>query len=164
MTVLIEEETEVIFPFDYKKLAEEIVETVIEAENFPYEAEVSLLLVSIETIQEINREYRKIDSATDVLSFPMVNYEFPGDFSKLEEQEDNFNPDTGEALLGDIVLCVDKVKEQATNFGHSEKREYAFLIMHSMLHLFGYDHMTKEEAVVMEEKQKKILNQMGILR
>ena len=150
MTVLIEEETEVIFPFDYKKLAEEIVETVIEAENFPYEAEVSLLLVSIETIQEINREYRKIDSATDVLSFPMVNYEFPGDFSKLEEQEDNFNPDTGEALLGDIVLCVDKVKEQATNFGHSEKREYAFLIMHSMLHLFGYDHMTKEEAVVMD--------------
>lgn len=164
MTVLIEEETEVIFPFDYKKLAEEIVETAIEAENFPYEAEVSLLLVSIETIQEINREYRRIDSATDVLSFPMVNYEFPGDFSKLEEQEDNFNPDTGEALLGDIVLCVDKVKEQATNFGHSEKREYAFLIMHSMLHLFGYDHMTKEEAVVMEEKQKKILNQMGILR
>ncbi|MFG6384638.1 MAG: rRNA maturation RNase YbeY [Lachnospiraceae bacterium] len=164
MTVLIEEETEVIFPFDYKKLAEEIVETAIEAENFPYEAEVSLLLVSIETIQELNREYRKIDSATDVLSFPMVNYEFPGDFSKLEEQEDNFNPDTGEALLGDIVLCVDKVKEQATNFGHSEKREYAFLIMHSMLHLFGYDHMTKEEAVVMEEKQKKILNQMGILR
>ncbi len=164
MTVLIEEETEVIFPFDYKKLAEEIVETAIEADNFPYEAEVSLLLVSIETIQEINREYRRIDSATDVLSFPMVNYEFPGDFSKLEEQEDNFNPDTGEALLGDIVLCVDKVKEQATNFGHSEKREYAFLIMHSMLHLFGYDHMTKEEAVVMEEKQKKILNQMGILR
>lgn len=164
MTVLIEEETEVIFPFDYKKLAEEIVETAIEAENFPYEAEVSLLLVSIETIQEINREHRKIDSSTDVLSFPMVNYEFPGDFTKLEQQEDNFNPDTGEALLGDIVLCVDKVKEQATSFGHSEKREYAFLILHSMLHLFGYDHMTKEEALVMEEKQKKILNQMGILR
>lgn len=164
MTVLIEEETQVVFSFDYKKLAEEVVEAAIEAEKFPYEAEVSLLLVSPETIQEINQEHRKIDNVTDVLSFPMVNYELAGDFTKLEQEEENFNLDTGEVLLGDIVLCVDKVKEQATNFGHSEKREYAFLILHSMLHLFGYDHMTKEEAIIMEEKQKKILNQMGILR
>lgn len=82
----------------------------------------------------------------------------------MEQEEDNFNPDTEEALLGDIVLCVDRVKEQAKQFGHSEKREYAFLILHSMLHLFGYDHMTQEEAAVMEEKQNKILNQMGIYR
>ncbi len=82
----------------------------------------------------------------------------------MEQEEDNFNPDTEEALLGDIVLCVDRVKEQAKQFGHSEKREYAFLILHSMLHLFGYDHMTQEDAAVMEEKQNKILNQMGIYR
>ena len=82
----------------------------------------------------------------------------------MEQEEDNFNPDTEEALLGDIVLCVERVKEQAKQFGHSEKREYAFLILHSMLHLFGYDHMTQEESAVMEEKQNKILNQMGIYR
>ena len=67
-------------------------------------------------------------------------------------------------MLGDIVLCVDKVKEQAKEFGHSEEREYAFLILHSMLHLFGYDHMTEDEAAIMEGKQRKILDQMRILR
>lgn len=164
MTLTMEEEVEVSFAFDYKKLAEEVVEAALEAEQFPFEAEVSLLLVSMEEIQEINREHRQIDCPTDVLSFPMIEYEKPGDFSEIEQDEDNFNPDTGEALLGDIVLCVDKVKEQAESFGHSEKREYAFLILHSMLHLFGYDHMTPEEAGVMEEKQRNILDQMGILR
>lgn len=164
MTVTIEEEVEVSFPFDYRKLAEEVIEAAIETEEFPFEAEVNLLLVSREEIQEINREHRQIDRPTDVLSFPMIVYGAPGDFNGVEQEEDNFNPDTGEALLGDIVLCVEKVKEQAESFGHSEKREYAFLLLHSMLHLFGYDHMTKEDAAVMEEKQTYILNQMGILR
>lgn len=164
MTVLIEEEADVAFPFDYKKLAKEVIEAAIKAEKFPYEAEVSLLLVSAETIQEINQKYRGIDAPTDVLSFPMIDYEVSGDFTKIAQEEDNFNPDTREVLLGDIVLCIEKVKEQAVSFGHSEKREYAFLILHSMLHLFGYDHMVKEEAAVMEEKQEQILRQMDILR
>ncbi len=164
MTLILEEEAEFSVVFDYKILAREVAEAAIEAEKFPFEAEISLLLVSQETIQEINREHRQINAPTDVLSFPLINYESPGDFSHLEENGDNFNPDTGEALLGDIVLCTDKVKEQAERFGHSEKREYAFLILHSMLHLFGYDHMTPEEAAVMEEKQNSILVQMGILR
>lgn len=164
MTVNIEEEVEVSFPFDHRKLAEEVIKAAIETEEFPFEAEVNLLLVSREEIQQINREHRQIDRPTDVLSFPMIAYGTPGDFTEIDQEEDNFNPDTGEALLGDIVLCIDKVKEQAESFGHSEKREYAFLLLHSMLHLFGYDHMTKEEAAVMEEKQTYILNQMGILR
>lgn len=164
MTLILEEETEVSFDFDYQGLAREVIEAAIETENFPYEAEVSLLFVSKEEIQAVNREHRKVDAPTDVLSFPLISYEIPGDFSHLEDDQDNFNSDTGEALLGDIVLCTDKVKEQAQCFGHSEKREYAFLILHSMLHLFGYDHMTQEEASVMEKKQNKILVQMGILR
>lgn len=164
MTLILEEETKVSFPFDHKKLAEEVIKAALEAESFPFEAEVSLLLVSLEEIGYFNREYRGIDAPTDVLSFPMIAYEEPGNFASLEQEEDNFNPDTGEALLGDIVLCVDKVQAQAEEFGHSQKREYAFLILHSMLHLFGYDHMTQEEAAVMEEKQKNILDQMGILR
>ena len=164
MTINIEKEVEVSFPFDYKELAEEVVLAALDAEDFPFEAEIGLLLVSLKGIQEINFQQRNLDKPTDVLSFPMIAYERPGDFASIEQEEDNFNPDTGEAMLGDIVLCVDKVKEQAERFGHSEMREFSFLILHSMLHLFGYDHMTKEEAGEMEEKQRKILDQMGIFR
>ena len=164
MTLIIEEETEVFFTFDYQTVAEEVIQAAIDAENFPFEAEISLLMVSVEEIQEINCAHRQIDAPTDVLSFPMIDYRIAGDFSNLEQEEDNFNPDTGEALLGDIVLCTDKVNEQAKSYGHSEKREFAFLILHSMLHLFGYDHMTPEDATVMERKQEAILAQMGIGR
>ena len=165
MTITIETETEVKFPFDYETLANKVILYTIEREAFPYEAEINLTLVDEETIREINREYREIDQATDVLSFPMLSYEEAGDFSHLEEEEaDNFNPDTGEILLGDIIICVPKVYAQAEEYGHEVQREFAFLIVHSMLHLFGYDHMEPEEAAYMENKQREILNEMKILR
>lgn len=165
MSLYIETETEVSFSFDWEKLAEEVINFSMEHEAFPYEAEVNLTLTDNEGIHEINQSYRQIDRPTDVLSFPMLSYEKAGDFSKLEEDyDDNFNPDTGEIMLGDIVISVDKVREQAESYGHSEKREFAFLIVHSMLHLFGYDHMTPEEAAVMEAKQNEILNEMNIFR
>jgi probable rRNA maturation factor len=165
MSFYLEEECGVPFEFDYVALAEKVVSFCLEHEQFPYEAEVNLTLTDNEGIQSINSEYRQIDRPTDVLSFPMLSYEAPGNFSfLLEEQEDDFNPDTGEALLGDIVISVDKVKEQAESFGHSEEREFAFLITHSMLHLFGYDHMEPEDAGIMEEKQRQILEELQILR
>lgn len=165
MSLNIEKEAEVSFDFDYEKLAEEVIAFTIGHEEFPYEAEVNLTLTDNDGIHEVNRMYREIDLPTDVLSFPMLSYEYAGDFSALEEDyEDNFNPDTGEIVLGDIVISVDRVKEQAASYGHSERREYAFLIVHSMLHLFGYDHMTPEEAALMEAKQNEILNEMHILR
>lgn len=165
MSLYIETETEVPFSFDWEKLAEEVIDFSMEQEGFPYEAEVNLTLTDNAGIHEINKSYREIDRPTDVLSFPMLSYEKAGDFSKLEEDyDDNFNPDTGEIMLGDIIISVDKVREQAESYGHSEKREFAFLIVHSMLHLFGYDHMTPEEAAVMESKQNEILNKMNILR
>ncbi len=165
MSLNLEVEVDVPFTFDYEALAGEVVAFTIDHEGFPYEAEVNLTLTDNEGIHEINRMYRQIDAPTDVLSFPMLSYESAGDFSKLEDDyDDNFNPDTGEIMLGDIIISVDKVKEQAKSYGHSEKREYAFLILHSMLHLFGYDHMTPEEAAIMEGKQTEILNEMNILR
>ncbi len=164
MTVSLEEEVEVPFSFEYRRLAEEVVRAAADQEGFPYEAEVGIFLVSPEEIRRMNREYRQVDRVTDVLSFPMISYGSPGDFSKVGEDGDNFNPDTGEALLGDIVLCVDKVREQAKSYGHGEEREYAFLILHSMLHLFGYDHMEEGEAAQMEERQRTILEKMGIGR
>ena len=144
MSLNLEVEVDVPFTFDYEALAGEVVAFTIDHEGFPYEAEVN---------------------PTDVLSFPMLSYEQAGDFSALEEDyEDNFNPDTGEIMLGDIVISVDRVREQAAAYGHSERREFSFLIVHSMLHLFGYDHMTPEDAAVMEPKQRQILEEMNISR
>ena len=96
----------------------------------------------------------------------MLSYETPGDFSIVEEmaEEDCFDPDSGELLLGDIIISVEKVIEQAEAYGHSRERELGFLTAHSMLHLFGYDHMEEEERIDMEEKQEAILNRLGLYR
>ena len=165
MSVNIENEYGDIDIKNYEDVITSIVQASLEFVGCPYPCEVNVLLTDNDSIHEINNQQRNIDRATDVLSFPMLSYESAGDFSKLEDDyDDNFNPDTGEIMLGDIIISVDKVKEQAKSYGHSEKREYAFLILHSMLHLFGYDHMTPEDAAVMEGKQTEILNEMNILR
>lgn len=164
MTITVTHETEVSFDFDYETLAKDVIMHTMEHEHFPYEAEVNVTLVDLDGIHRINREFRQIDRPTDVLSFPMLSYDAPGDFPQLEADEDNFNPDTGEILLGDIILCVPRILEQAEEYGHSVRREYAFLIVHSMLHLFGYDHMTEEEAGCMEAKQHEILDELQISR
>lgn len=165
MSLFIETEVDVPFSFDWEEIARKVIDYTIEHEDFPYEVEVNLTLTDNEGIHEVNKNFRQIDRPTDVLSFPMLSYEQAGDFSRLEEDyDDNFNPDTGEIMLGDILISVDKVLEQAESYGHSEMREFSFLIVHSMLHLFGYDHMTPEEAAVMEEKQNIILNELNILR
>ncbi|MBQ2250869.1 MAG: rRNA maturation RNase YbeY, partial [Lachnospiraceae bacterium] len=118
-----------------------------------------------EGIHQINLDMRQIDNPTDVLSFPMCDFETPGDFDALEETpEMYFNPDTGELMLGDIVISVEKVKEQAEKYGHSETRELAFLVAHSMLHLSGYDHMEEEERKEMEAMQSEILERRGYRR
>ena len=165
MSFYLEEECEVLFDFDYKELAQTVIDFCLEHEKFEYAVEVNLTLTNNEGIHIINKEYRQIDRPTDVLSFPLLSYDKPGDFSFLEdENEDNFNPDTGEVMLGDIIISVEKVFEQANEYGHSPRREFAFLITHSMLHLFGYDHMEPDEATVMETKQRAILEGLNILR
>ena len=165
MSFYLEEECEVLFDFDYKELAQTVIDFCLEHEKFEYAVEVNLTLTNNEGIHMINKEYRQIDRPTDVLSFPLLSYDKPGDFSFLEdENEDNFKPDTGEVMLGDIIISVEKVFEQANEYGHSPRREFAFLITHSMLHLFGYDHMEPDEAAVMEAKQRAILEGLNILR
>ncbi|MCF0233251.1 MAG: rRNA maturation RNase YbeY [Enterococcus sp.] len=164
MTLIIEEEVVVNLDFDYKKVANDVVNATLDYLDFPYESEISLTITDEETIKNINSEFRNIDRATDVLSFPMVEYEEAGEFDFIEEFDDLFNPESGEVILGDIVLCLPKVFSQAEEFGHSVLREYAFLIAHSMLHLLGFDHMTEEEASVMFEKQDIILNILDIKR
>lgn len=165
MTLNVEKEYGLELGLDYEETARQVIEQVLEEENCPYEAEVNLLLTSDTEIHRINLEYRKIDRPTDVLSFPQVEYEAPADFSWAESHEmDCFNPDTGELVLGDIIISLDKVAEQADKYNHGRKREYAFLIAHSMLHLLGYDHMTEEEAAQMEARQSAALEHLGITR
>ena len=148
-----------------RRIAVLVMEEALAYEKCPYEAVVNVLLTDNNGIQTINRNYREIDNPTDVLSFPNVDYERPADFSGVEERvEDYFDPESGELLLGDIVISIEKVYEQAKEYGHSQLREYAFLIAHSMLHLLGYDHMEQKEALVMEQKQEELLNRLGITR
>ena len=165
MTIHIENEQPLDFGFAIRPLAEQVILQAMDQEGCPYEAEVSLTFTNDAEIHRINLEFRKIDRPTDVLSFPMTDFPSPASFAFLEEEgNDSFNPETGELLLGDIVISVERAMQQAEAYGHSLKREIAFLIAHSMLHLMGYDHMTPEEASVMEKKQEEILLALGITR
>ncbi len=165
MTFYVENEINAQFDFDIQETAESVMRTVLEVEKCPYEAQVNLLITDNEGINEFNRQYRNIDAPTDVLSFPMIDYEQEADFSIVEDEEaEYFDPESNELLLGDIIISEMKVKEQALSYGHSEKREFAFLIAHSMLHLCGYDHMNAEEARQMEMKQENVMNLLGITR
>ena len=118
-----------------------------------YSCEVSVTLTDNEEIREINNEHRGIDSATDVLSFPQF------DSSELDE----FGLDD-EIVLGDIVISCERAREQSIEYGHSYTRELAFLAVHSVLHLLGYDHINEDEQKVMCELQEHILNSIGIVR
>lgn len=165
MTVNIENEYLCEISMDYKQIIREVIEGALEAVRCPYEVQVQVLLTDNERIREINREQRGIDRPTDVLSFPMIAFRRQEEFELVEEQpEAYFDPDTGELNLGDIVVSMDKVYEQAQEFGHSPERELAFLIAHSMLHLSGYDHEEKEEQLQMEAKQEDILQNKGYTR
>lgn len=165
MSLFIEEEGTVKLDFDTEETARLVVQTALDLAECPYEAEINLLLTENTQIHEMNLEQRGIDRPTDVLSFPMIEYEEPGDFSVIDEESaELFDPESGELLLGDIVISKEKVLSQAEEYGHLPRREYAFLIAHSMLHLFGYDHMEEEERIVMEAKQREIMEATGILR
>ncbi|MCR4840302.1 MAG: rRNA maturation RNase YbeY [Lachnospiraceae bacterium] len=165
MTVDITNETELYSDFDFQGLFEKTVQACADYVNVPYEITVSVLLTDDAGIHEINLSERGIDRPTDVLSFPALDYETPGDFSFLEDEASYyFDPDSGELIFGDIVISLDTAGKQAEEYGHSFKREVAFLLTHSMLHLSGYDHMEDEERMEMERMQREILEGLNITR
>ena len=165
MTFYADNETNYEFSFSWKEVYESVAEAVLEQEGCPYETQVSLILTDDEQIRIMNRESRGIDKSTDVLSFPNIDFNIPSDFEIIEDHEvDYIDPETREVILGDIIISVDKIKSQARDYGHSEKREFAFLVAHSMYHLCGYDHMTEDEEKVMFEKQELLLTYLGITR
>lgn len=140
--------------FGLKRLIRKAVMGALKYENFTLPATVSVTFTDNEGIREFNREYREIDKATDVLSFPMY------DFRNGDE------PEEGEPVcLGDIVLSLERAEEQAEEFGHSFRREAAFLTVHSVLHLLGYDHLLSEEDDIdMRRRQKEIMTSIGLPR
>ena len=144
----------------------EVCEQSLKAEemNFPYQ--ISLLFVDNEEIREINRDTRGIDKATDVLSFPMLDY--PKDKVFKEVYKDTkFNEiylDGDELVLGDMVLSLERAKEQSIEYNHSFNREVCYLVVHSILHLLGYDHMEDEEKKRMRKREEEILGSLNITR
>ncbi len=151
---LSDEQDKLTPPEDMEQLIESCTKAALEEEGIEEDAQVSVTLVDNEAIREINNEHRGIDRATDVLSFPL------GD-------DDSFDtdPETGAILLGDIVISLQRAAEQAEEYGHSFRREVAFLITHSLFHLLGYDHVDSEEdEKLMFGKQDKVLEKLGITR
>lgn len=166
MIFYVENEVDAKFDFDIEEIAKTVSAAVLEEEKCPFDVEINLTITDDDGIHEMNRQFRDIDRPTDVLSFPNIAYEEPGVFPSEDDEQwnDCIDLDTGVIMLGDIVINEKRVREQALEYGHSEKREFAFLVAHSMLHLCGYDHMEANEAKVMEDKQNLILNGLGITR
>lgn len=164
MTIQIDYETDRQLDIDYTALANKVAQQILDSENCPYEASVNLVITDNEEIKRVNAEFRNINAPTDVLSFPMIPFETPADYSVVEDQDEYFDLDTDELLLGDMMISVDRVFSQAEEYGHSTEREFSFLFAHSMLHLLGYDHMEPDEAAVMEKKQAQALEVLGIRR
>ena len=144
MTIQIDYETEKKLDIDYTQLANRVAHKILETEQCPYEASVNLVITDNEEIKEVNAQFRNINAPTDVLSFPMIPFPSPADYSIIEDQDEYFDLDTDELLLGDVMISVDRVYSQAEEYGHSTEREFSFLFAHSMLHLLGYDHMEPE--------------------
>jgi len=120
------------------------------------------MITDDENIRELNREHREIDRATDVLSFPMLELS-PG--QKIEVSPLEIDPSTGAVMLGDIAISLERMCEQAKEYGHSEERELSFLTVHGILHLLGYDHERSEEDEKLHfSRQEEILDEMGIKR
>ena len=150
-----------IYYDDIEKIEEEaliktVVKTVLKEEGIVQDLEVYITLTHNDNIQKINAEHRNIDKPTDVLSFPM--------FERDEIPNLKKNNEAIETMLGDIIVSVEKVREQAEEYGHSFKRELAYLVTHGMLHLLGYDHMIDEEKEQMRKREEEILEKLNITR
>ncbi len=137
----------------YKAIIDKVYEACFKEEDlYNYKIYVSIILSNEEYIKEINAKYRNIDKVTDVLSFPM--------FEKNEIE----NAKAEEEVLGDIIVCIPRVKEQAKEYGHGFDREFAYMLVHGFYHLMGYDHMEEEEKKAMREKEENVLKKIGFER
>ncbi|GKU23634.1 rRNA maturation RNase YbeY [Clostridium folliculivorans] len=151
---------------DFEKTIEEVILTALKEELVDKACEISVIFVDNDSIKEINKETRDIDRETDVLSFPMLDYP-KGKVYKDVYLNYNFDAsffNEGDLVLGDVVLSLEKAKEQSEDFNHSFTRECCYLVVHSILHLLGYDHMEEDEKKIMREREESILGKLNITR
>lgn len=157
MKILIENNQNIVeVTKDIISLVEKVIEASLRYENFNKKSEISVAFVDNKQIQELNKAYRNIDSPTDVLSFPLVDFN--------NDKDDPYVYDGEFLVLGDIVISLEKAKEQANSYGHSLEREIGFLCVHSVLHLLGYDHNNEQNTKIMREKEEAILKNMNLFR
>ena len=165
MSTILNNELEEELDKNYVEIINKVIAKSLEQERCPYETQISVTITDNNNIKKINKEYRDMDKPTDVLSFPLIDFSSPSNFDEITEDNDEwFDLDTGELMLGDIIISLERAKQQALEYGHSIQREIGFLTAHSMLHLMGYDHMIQEEEQVMFSKQQQILNEVGLER
>ena len=142
---------------EYNKVIENAIEECYKEEKLPLEKiYICITLTDNNNIKEINKEYRKIDKATDVLSFPMFEKD---ELNKIIQQEN-----VKEEIIGDIIISVEKVKEQAEEYGHSFERELSYMVVHGFFHLMGHDHMEEDEKKKMRAKEEKVLEKLRLTR
>ena len=155
------EQNKIEFTDKLQELMQLVCDEALRYEECDFDAQISITLTDNDEIQVINSEHRGIDKPTDVLSFPMLEFDEDGQIIDNEFEYD----ENGAIMLGDIVISLERAKEQSEEYGHSLDREIAFLCAHSMLHLLGYDHVnSEEEEIIMFTKQEEILNNLGITR
>ena len=148
----------------HKFTIKRLIKGALKSLGQPTQIEMSLSIVSPQQIQELNRQYRNVDSVTDVLSFPTVDNPSRGVLDVNSFPQDTINPKTGKLNIGDVIICLERAVEQAAEYGHSLKRELCFLSLHGLLHLLGYDHVEPQDEQQMNELQEEILNSCGITR
>ena len=149
---------------ELESLLEQCITAVLHNEGINWPVEVSLVLADNKVIQKINKEYREVDNPTDVLSFPML--EFDKDINDLTEDDlkGDMDPDKDAIILGDIVISLEKAMEQSKEYGHSFMREVGFLTVHGMLHLLGYDHMEEADRLTMRSREESVLEGLKLSR
>lgn len=159
MNILIDNRQDKVDAINLEELVEKVIKTVLEVEEVIDNVEVSVSFVDNEEIRKLNKYYRGIDKPTDVLSFPLAEFEETYDkIEKIDQESEEVQP------IGDIVISLEKALEQSMEYGHSFEREVAYLTAHSMLHLLGYDHQTEEERKIMRQKEEEIMARLNIGR
>lgn len=129
--------------------------------SLPDNVSVELTIVDEETIKDVNKQFRNVDSVTDVLSFPSLEVRLP---FVAQDYPMDIDPSSGEIMLGEIMLCYSRMVDQSVEYGHSKERESCYLVLHGLLHLLGFDHIEQEDKDKMREQEEAILSKLGICR
>ena len=157
--ILENNQDKLLFGDELSETIKAVIEKTLYEEGCDFSAEVSVTIVDADTIRKINKEQRNIDAVTDVLSFPMLEFD-----ENREIIDSEFDMDGESLMLGDIVICAERAIEQAEEYGHSREREIVYLFVHSVLHLLGYDHMEEEEKHIMRTREEEIMRAVELPR